>query len=247
MTAQGSAGRGWLPAGYGARALGRGSDWRELAVVQAVAAVLTGLYVGLAVAVTGTMPGALEIAATATGLATVYLVRRENVVNWPLGALNSLLFGLFFLDIGLMGQVALNLLFFLPSQFWGWHRWALGEQAGGSDRDLPVTWASPVLRVAIVLAIGGGTWLAWVALTAHEGNPTYPVWDASIVAASVVAQLLLAWKKVEAWVLWALPVNVSMIGLNAATGSWMITALYVLFLANALTALVEWAREARGG
>jgi nicotinamide riboside transporter PnuC len=73
----------------------------------------------------------------------------------------------------------------------------------------------------------------------------YTYWDASIVAASVVAMILLSHKKVESWWLWIGPVNVSAIVLYSITGAAMFAALYVLFLVMAFFGLARWARAAR--
>ncbi len=59
----------------------------------------------------------------------------------------------------------------------------------------------------------------------------------------MIAQFLLAYKKPASWTLWLIPVNVASIGLFIATGAYMFAALYVIFLVNALFALVEWLRE----
>jgi nicotinamide mononucleotide transporter len=88
--------------------------------------------------------------------------------------------------------------------------------------------------------------LGWL-LDAGWDDALYTYWDASIVAASVVAMLLLSRKKVESWWLWILPVNVSAIGLYLATGAYMFAALYGLFLVMAFVGLARWIRAARVG
>ena len=88
--------------------------------------------------------------------------------------------------------------------------------------------------------------LGWV-LDAGWEDALYTYWDASIVAASVVAMVLLSRKKVESWWLWILPVNVSAIGLYLSTGAYMFAALYILFLFMAFVGLAKWMRaEAEG-
>jgi len=64
------------------------------------------------------------------------------------------------------------------------------------------------------------------------------------VAASVAAMVLMAKKKVESWWPWIVPVDVSAIGLYAATGAWMFSALYVVFPVVASVGLVRWMRAA---
>ena len=89
-----------------------------------------------------------------------------------------------------------------------------------------------------------GTVVLGRALDAGWDDALYTTWDASIVAASVVAMVLLSTKKVESWWLWIGPVNVSAIGLYALTGATMFAALYVLFLVMAVVGLLRWQRAA---
>ncbi len=88
--------------------------------------------------------------------------------------------------------------------------------------------------------------LGWL-LDAGWEDALYTYWDASIVAASVVAMILLSRKKVESWWLWILPVNVSAIGLYLSTEAYMFAALYVLFLVMAFVGLAKWMRAASEG
>ena len=86
----------------------------------------------------------------------------------------------------------------------------------------------------------------WLLDTGWE-RAFHTYWDASIVAASVVAMVLLAKKKVESWWLWILPVNISAIGLYLLTGARMFAALYALFLVMAFVGLLRWRRAADAG
>jgi nicotinamide mononucleotide transporter len=90
-----------------------------------------------------------------------------------------------------------------------------------------------------VTAIAG--WL----LDAGWDTAVYTYWDASIVAASVIAMILLSRKKVESWWLWIGPVNISAIALYTITGASMFAALYVLFLVMAFVGLSRWNAAAR--
>lgn len=188
-------------------------------------------------------PTTLEFWGTATSLACVWLVRKQNMMTWPIGIVSVVLMGLFFLQIDLVGQAALQLAYYFPIQWWGWWMWAKG---GEGRTELKVSWMTARERVVWLPVLAAGTWLAGRAFQAYP-DAVYAYWDASIVAASVLAQFLLSRKKVESWVLWMLPVNVSAIALYAATGAHMFAALYVVFLANAAYGMWEWARDERAG
>jgi nicotinamide mononucleotide transporter len=97
----------------------------------------------------------------------------------------------------------------------------------------------------VLAALAVSTVVLGRVLDAGWTNALHASWDASIVAASVVAMVLLSKKKVESWWLWILPVNVSAIGLYVSTEAYMFAALYVLFLIMAFVGLGRWIRAAR--
>ena len=72
------------------------------------------------------------------------------------------------------------------------------------------------------------------------------MWDASIVAASVAAQLLLTTKRIESWWLWLIPIDLSAILLYLRSGAEMFAALYALYLVLASLGLHNWVRAWRG-
>jgi nicotinamide mononucleotide transporter len=98
------------------------------------------------------------------------------------------------------------------------------------------------MRLVVVGALVAFTLIFGWFLASGWETALYTYWDASIVAASVVAMVLLSKKKVESWWLWIGPVNVSAIGLYLATGAFMFAALYVLFLVMAFVGLAKWNR-----
>ncbi len=189
----------------------------------------------------GVTPGVVEFTGTATSLWAVWITQRRNVLALPIGIISVALMGWFFLEIALVGQALLHWGYYLPVQFWAWHEWTRG---GRGHTELTVTRLTPRTRLlALAAMIGFTVAFGWI-LDAGWDRALYTYWDASIVAASVVAMLLLSKKKVESWWLWILPVNVSAIALYSVTGAYMFAALYVLFLVMAFVGLARWQRAA---
>jgi nicotinamide mononucleotide transporter len=184
-------------------------------------------------------PGPVEFAGTATSLWSVWITQRRNVLALPVGIVSVTLMGWFFLDIGLIGQMLLHWVYYLPIQFWAWREWTRG---GVNHTELLVTRLTTRMRLAVLVAMGLFTWVFGRLLDAGWDNALYTHWDASIVAASVVAMVLLSKKKVESWWLWIGPVNISAIGLYSTAGAFMFAALYVLFLVMAFVGLARWTR-----
>lgn len=189
-------------------------------------------------------PGAVEFAATATSLWSVWVTQRRNVLALPIGLVSVVLMGWFFVSIDLSGQVLLQWGYYVPVQAWAWWQWTRG---GVGRTELPVTRLG-ARGMAVVVATGVvGTVALGRLLDAGWADSVHTYWDASIVAGSVLAMALLARKKVESWWLWIGPVNISAIGLYATTGAEMFAALYVLFLVMAVVGLARWQAAAREG
>lgn len=189
-------------------------------------------------------PGTVEFLATAASLWSVWITQRRNVLAMPVGIVSVVLMGWFFKDIGLVGQTWLQWGYYLPVQFWAWQQWTRG---GESQSELRVTRLAKTQWIFIATAgVVGTVVLGWV-LNAGWENALHTYWDASIVAASVLAMLLLSRKKVESWWLWIGPVNVSAVGLYLSTGAYMFAALYGLFLVMAGVALGKWIRANKAG
>ena len=87
--------------------------------------------------------------------------------------------------------------------------------------------------------------LGWGSLMRAYTDASYPIWDASVAAFSVAAQLLMSRRYVENWILWIL-VDLLSIGLYAAKELWLTAGLYTIFLALAVYGFVQWLRAPRG-
>ena len=219
------------------------SAQRRAAVVGLVGGLaVTAVYVVVARYVFDTATTQIEFWSLVASLACVWLCRTENVLANPIGIVAVVLTGIYFLRIDLPGQGWLQLGFYVPVQFVSWWAWCRGG-AGGTA--LKVTRLG-VRGWALVLTGALAAWaICWLVFRELYGPLEWQGWDTSIVAASVTAQLLMTAKKLESWLWWQLPVNVSAIGLYAVTGAWAFGFLYVVYLINAMSGFALWRRAPR--
>lgn len=178
-----------------------------------------------------------EFVGTWSGLVTVWLCRTQNVLCWPWGILSALAFGFFFGSIGLPGQQWLNWGYFLVIQLWAWPNWAFGGEA---KTELPITFLGVRGRLVALLSVLVGTALIYVLIDTFVPGSRYPILDATVVSASVVAQFLLGRKNVESWYLWFGPVNLLSIILFYLSGAYTVMALYIAFFIHAGCAIRKW-------
>ena len=222
--------------------LGIRADRREAARVFFAAMVITAVFAVLTTRL-AIRPSLLELIGTSTGLCNVWLLRKQNVVAWVFGIVSVTAVGLVFYRLGLMGQAWLHLFYFLPINWWAWYYWVRG---GDQRTELQVSWTSRKEWLVYVPFFLVTTYLMATFFDRIYDRAVFVYWDATIVAASVVAQWLLSRKKIENWILWAGPVDASAIILFSLTGAYMFGALYIVFLLNALVAAYEWRKDWQG-
>lgn len=181
-----------------------------------------------------------EYLAISTGFACVWLTRTENVWCWPLGIISTIFLGVWFYKINLIGQSGLQLIYFTPIQFWGWYVWVNG---GENRTNLKISRLRAVEWIALFLAFIAAFLILKGVLETQFSTSKMIAWDVSIVVSSVIAQILLSYKKIESWYWWFLPVNISAIGLYYVANSPMTVILYICYLINCGYAIYEWRKQ----
>lgn len=181
----------------------------------------------------------IEIFASALGVINVALIIRRSVWNYPFGILMVILYARIFFDAKLYSDAALQL-FFLVVQLYGWFNWSSSRAQSGEVRvERLANRTRLLIPVAVALSVG-----AWGAIMYRFTDAANPWWDASIAGMSVAAQILMARRYIENWILW-IAVDVLAIGLFAQRGLQLTAGLYGLFLLMAMGGLVTWARARR--
>jgi nicotinamide mononucleotide transporter len=189
----------------------------------------------------GTEVNGLELLAASLGLVNIVLVVRRSVWNFPFGLAMVTIYGWIFSrpDVRLYSDALLQF-FFFAVQLYGWWNWSRSQAESG---EVTVRSLVPVHRIAWIAGITVAT-LAWGALMYTYTDASLPWWDAFIAMASVSAQLLMARRYVENWVLW-IAVDMVAIGVYAAKDLMVTALLYFVFLVISAIGLMSW-RKARG-
>ncbi|MDG9923535.1 MULTISPECIES: nicotinamide riboside transporter PnuC [unclassified Pseudomonas] len=176
----------------------------------------------------------LEIIASALGITSVWLTVRQNMLCWPIGLVMVLLYAWFFFYARLYSLVLLHGVF-AAMQLYGWWQWRQGVDESGRR---PVSGTSThEMAVGLGVALVGGLLLGLVMDRFTEA--VYPQADALLTAFSLLAQLWMALKRWQCWVLWIV-VDVLYVGFFAFQGYWLTAALYGVFTALAVLGLREW-------
>jgi nicotinamide mononucleotide transporter len=140
----------------------------------------------------------------------------------------------------LIGQAGLQLIYFTPIQFWGWYVWV---NKGENTEPLKISRLRAIDWVGLFIAFIVAFLILKGVIESQFSSAQMVAWDCSVVVASVIAQILLSYKKIESWYWWFLPVNVSAIGLYYVADSPMTVILYVAYLMNCGYAIYEWRKQ----
>lgn len=183
----------------------------------------------------------LELIAVALGLANIGLLVQRSIWNYPFGMAMVALYFVIFRDARLYGEAWLQVFFFVV-QGWGWWLWA---RAGGLTQMVEVAWMGwPARAAALGLVAGSSLGIGWA--MARYTDAALPYADAAIAGASVVAQVLLAMRRVENWALW-IAIDVLSIWVYLNRELYLTAGLYAAFLVLATVGLIAWAKAARAG
>lgn len=183
----------------------------------------------------------LEPLAVAFGLANIVLLVRRSIWNFPFAVAMVSLYAVIFFQQRLYAEAGLQIFFALVNVY-GWWLW---RRAGGAEQPVAVGWLGGPARLG---------WLVFVAASAlglgtlmHRlTDAAMPYPDAAIAAASISAQLLLSFRRIENWLLW-ITIDIGAIALYISRDLHLTAGLYVVFLMLSVLGLREWIRVAKIG
>lgn len=177
-----------------------------------------------------------EWIAAALGLANVALVVRRSVWNYPFALAMVTLYFFVFWEAKLYSDALLQI-FFLVINLYGWRNWLRSRAEAG---EVVVTRLSGRERLWWLAGTVVAS-LAWGVVMARFTDAAAPIPDALIAGGSVAAQILLAMRRFENWVLWIV-VDLIAVPLYFSRGLYPTAALYAVFLAMATAGLIVWWR-----
>lgn len=192
----------------------------------------------------------VELLGTLFGLWCVWLAAKGKVLNWPVGILNIIFFFALFYQVRLYSDMFLQVVFFLQT-IYGWYLWThpIKEQAK-TDKELKITKLTNKNRIIIgiitLICLAG---LYKFMLNIHLilpylfPEPAFaPLRDAFVTLISIVANFIMAKKKIDCWVLWIIVDIVSCVYYFQA-GIALVGLEYIIFGIIATKGFFEWRKE----
>lgn len=188
----------------------------------------------------------LEFIAVIAGIACVWLGKAENILNYPLGILNTGIYIYLSLRGNLLGEASVNV-FYTVMNIYGWVLWARRD-AASHKHSLLIT-RSSARDWAIALGFFAACWLGlYTALTYAKASfapNAIPLADGFSAAAAYTGMWLLTRKKIENWIWWIIT-DIASIPLYFIKGYVFTSFQFLVFLVIAVLGLMEWIRKWKG-
>lgn len=190
----------------------------------------------------------MECLGTTLGLISVGLAAKANIHTWTIGIFNIIAFFLIYYQIQLYSDMFLQVFFLIMSVvgIWQW----IKKRPTKQDKKINTINKKrlPLLLVsATILTLLLGYLMSNIHIYLYEyfNQPaSFPYADAFTTILSIYATFLMAYKKIECWVLWILVDIVSII-LYAQKGMLFISAEYFIFLIMAFGGFFQWLKSIR--
>jgi nicotinamide mononucleotide transporter len=198
-------------------------------------------------AILGTTP--LEITATLSAIAGVFLIARQNILGWPLGIIWAAISAyLAFTEWQLVSDGILYISY-IPIQIYCWIVWA---RRGGPRAERPFipTWLPRQKQILLSLCAISAIGVWGISVSALAGAvPWIPepslLWrDSTTTVLNYFAQFLQARKRMENWVGWLI-VNLLGIHIYWVKDSPIYSIQYGFFLCLGLYGWWKWSQSRR--
>ncbi len=208
----------------------------------------------------------IELIATSSSLLCVWLSTRRHVLAWPVGIIGVLAYFYLFFQVRLYGDMLLQLVY-LGQSIYGWVYWLGNNKA---EEKLKLQKSSEVFTDPLVLddisplqnksentglhhinqkeilysLVGGvlGFSLLYILLTNAFISSALPLFDATTATLSLVANIWLARKIIENWLLWIVA-DILLIIVFMSKELYLSAGTYTIFLFLAAWGYQQWKKD----
>ena len=214
--------------------------WKKWEVIWLLSA--TAVILGLSIY---WKDSAIGIGAALTGIWCVILTGKGKLSSFWIGAVNTILYAIVAWQAKYWGEVMLNLIYYLPTNFIGLYMWSKNMD-NNTDEVVKerLSLKSSIIAYGCVIAatVGYGFVLKMM-------NGTLPFVDSMSTIFSVFAQILCIKRCMEQWVLWIVVDVVSVCMWVYAfinkTGDLATVLMWTVFLINGIIMLIKWHKDSK--
>jgi nicotinamide mononucleotide transporter len=186
----------------------------------------------------------LEYVAVFAGIASVWFSRIENILVYPVGLINTIIYIYLSFKFHLLGEATVNFYYTVMS-IYGWILWTKRNQQ--QEHAVIITsssakeWRNQLLFFAFFYVT---IFISLTYLKKGFASGAIPWADALASATAFTGMWLMARKKVESWYWWILT-NIASIPLYFVKGLAFTSVFYLVLFIMAIFGLYEWSKRAK--
>jgi nicotinamide mononucleotide transporter len=188
--------------------------------------------------------GWLEFIAVIAGIGSVWFSRKENILVYPVGLVNTIIFIWLSIKGNLFGEASVNLYYTIMS-IYGWILWSARDQKK-HEAVLHISYSNRKEWIQQLVFFSSFYVAIYAALTWLKQSfaPEAIPWaDAFASATAFTGMWLMARKKVESWGWW-IATNIASIPLYFMKGYVFTSVQFVILLLLAIAGLISWRKKA---
>lgn len=184
--------------------------------------------------------GLLEWCGVFTGILCVWLAAKNNIWNWPIAIVSVLIYIFIFFESNLYADMGLQFYFF-GMNIYGWYYWS--KQKNNQTETRPI---SLITKNEILLSTAGTIifTLALGFLLHKNTDASFPFIDSFCTACSLIAQVFLARKVLQNWLIWIF-VDIIYVGVYFSKDLYATGLMYTLYIGIATMGYLDWRKAYR--
>ena len=178
----------------------------------------------------------LEITAVIFGLLSVWFAKKDNILVFPTGIINTSIYVYLLFKWSLLGDMMINAYYFIMS-IYGWYLWTRKKEG---EAEYPISTLSPREKnTAAIIFVATIAFVVGVYLFFDKFTTWSAYVDTIVTGIFFVGMWLMANRKIENWILWIIGDIIS-IPLYFFKGYTFTSIQYIVFTVIAFYGFLEW-------
>lgn len=183
----------------------------------------------------------LEFVAVFAGISSVWYSKKENVLVYPVGLINTIIYIYLSFSAKLFGEATVNLYYTIMSLY-GWWIWVKKDNQEQNLQISYSTWKEWLVQIGFFVVCYITIYFSLEYLKKAFAPGAIPWGDAFASAAAFTGMWLMTRKKIENWFWWILT-NIACIPLYYVKGYVFTSVYYFVLLILAIWGWIEWKQK----
>jgi len=179
--------------------------------------------------------GWLEWCGVFTGILCVWLAAKNNIWSWPIACVSVIIYVIIFSEGKLYADAGLQI-YFLVTNIYGWYYWS--KQKDNPNQERPVINITKNEIIVSVIAVIAFT-LALGFTLFKQTDASFPFTDSFCTACSIIAQIFLARKVIQNWLIWIF-VDIIYVSVYFSKDLYATGLMYTLYIGIAAMGYIDW-------